>query len=236
MVADAVMYHPTISHLLKFMDTTVGRDKLMRFIQYFARFYAAYLARKGVSAKDDSIKWKLIMSQFAYARKLLRLGKPLQHLKAAAVAYDNKTADAILRYTAIGRQLSYAVYLTMDMILVGQNTKIITLKNPQLIQKSYYRFWLAGITFSLVSSVYKHVALSQREASLAIASEKDVSAIKKVRQEKRSNLNQLTLDVLDSSIPISALALLPVDDGVVGLNGMISSFMGILTQWSTTIA
>ena len=28
MVADAVIYHPTVSHYLKFVATTVGRDKL----------------------------------------------------------------------------------------------------------------------------------------------------------------------------------------------------------------
>lgn len=46
---------------------------------------------------------------------MLRVGKNVEHFKAAAVAADTK-GDAVLRYCAVGRQLGYAAYLTLDMV------------------------------------------------------------------------------------------------------------------------
>ena len=43
------------------------------------------------------------------------MGKNVEHFKAAAVAADQKGGDRVLRYCAVGRQLGYAAYLTLDM-------------------------------------------------------------------------------------------------------------------------
>ena len=44
----------------------------------------------------------------------MRVGKFVEHFKAAAVASDAKGVDPVLRYTAIGRQLGYAAYMLFD--------------------------------------------------------------------------------------------------------------------------
>ena len=48
------------------------------------------------------------------ARKTLRLGKGLEHIKAAKVAMDKRGGDDFLKYCAVGRQVGYAGYLTLD--------------------------------------------------------------------------------------------------------------------------
>jgi peroxin-11B len=53
---------------------------------------------------------------FGLARKVMRIGKFVEHFKAAAVAMDAKGMDPVLRYAAVGRQLGYAGYLTLDNI------------------------------------------------------------------------------------------------------------------------
>lgn len=53
---------------------------------------------------------------FGFSRKLLRVGKNVEHLKAAAVAADSKGLDPVLKYCAVGRQLGYAAYLTLDTV------------------------------------------------------------------------------------------------------------------------
>uniref|UniRef100_L2G7H6 Peroxisomal biogenesis factor n=1 Tax=Colletotrichum fructicola (strain Nara gc5) TaxID=1213859 RepID=L2G7H6_COLFN len=73
MVADAVIYHPSVAHYLKFVATTVGRDKLLRTLQYFARFYAWYLFRTNGS-KTEIAPWDAIKKQFGLTRKIMRLG------------------------------------------------------------------------------------------------------------------------------------------------------------------
>ena len=95
---------------------TVGRDKLLRTLQYFSRFYAWYLLRANhpVSAIAP---FEAIKKQFGLTRKLLRVGKNVEHFKAAAIAADSKNnMDPVLRYCAVGRQLGYAVYLSLDTV------------------------------------------------------------------------------------------------------------------------
>jgi peroxin-11B len=47
-------------------------------------------------------------------RKVMRVGKFVEHFKAAAVASDAKAMDPVLRWTAVGRQLGYAGYMLFD--------------------------------------------------------------------------------------------------------------------------
>ena len=40
----------------------------------------------------------------------------MESFKAAAAAYDSKNMDPVLKYCAVGRQLGYAMYLTLDTV------------------------------------------------------------------------------------------------------------------------
>ena len=40
----------------------------------------------------------------------------MEHFKLAAVAADTKGMDPVLRYCAVGRQLGYAMYLSLDAV------------------------------------------------------------------------------------------------------------------------
>jgi hypothetical protein len=93
----------------------VGRDKLLRTIQYFSRFYAWYLYRTN-NPQSAIAPWEAMKKQFGTTRKIMRLGKFVEHIKAAAVATDARGMDPVLRYCAIGRQLGYAAYMTLDNI------------------------------------------------------------------------------------------------------------------------
>lgn len=93
--------------------TPVGRDKVLRTLQYFSRFLAWYLYRTN-HAQSSISPFETTKKQFGLTRKLMRVGKFVEHVKAAAIASDAKTLDPVLRYTAIGRQLGYAAYMLLD--------------------------------------------------------------------------------------------------------------------------
>jgi hypothetical protein len=142
---------------------TVGRDKLLRTIQYFSRFYAWYLYRtnKAQSAIDP---YNAIKKQFGTTRKILRIGKFIEHLKAAALALDNKSPiDPVLRYLAIGRQLGYAGYLTIDTITVVDTIGVKKLASAKRLQDSAYKAWGAGLACSAVAGVYTLFRLREQE-------------------------------------------------------------------------
>jgi peroxin-11B len=62
--------------------------------------------------------WETTKKQLGIARKFLRLGKFLEHFKAAAVAADKTGIDPVLKFCAVGRQLGYAGYLSLDNLCV----------------------------------------------------------------------------------------------------------------------
>ncbi|OQD60281.1 hypothetical protein PENPOL_c025G04208 [Penicillium polonicum] len=234
MVANTLIYHPALAHWLRFVATTVGRDKLLRTIQYFSRFYAWYLYRtnKPQSAIDP---YNAVKKQFGTTRKIMRIGKFLEHLKAAAVAFDNKSpVDPVLRYLAIGRQLGYAGYLTLDAITVIDVIGIRRLSSAKRLQESAYRSWAAGLIFSTVAGVYTLVRLQEKEKTIDRKEGEGVVEAKKIEKERSAARIQLLSDVCDLAAPLSAVGILNLDDGLVGITGTVSSLIGVWSQWRKT--
>ncbi|KAK1146333.1 Peroxisomal membrane protein PMP27 [Aspergillus melleus] len=166
MVAETLVYHPALAHYLRFVATTVGRDKILRTLQYFSRFYAWYLYR--TNRPQSSIDpYNAVKKQFGTTRKILRIGKFIEHLKAAAVALDNKgPVDPVLRYLAVGRQLGYAGYLTLDSIQVIDVIGIRKLAAAKRLQENAYRSWLAGLVCSAIASVYTIWRLQEKSKTI----------------------------------------------------------------------
>ncbi|GAP93307.1 putative peroxisomal biogenesis factor 11 [Rosellinia necatrix] len=242
MVADALIYHPTVSHYLKFVATTVGRDKVLRLVQYFARFYAWYLLRTNAT-RAEIAPYEGIKKAFGQARKLLRVGKNIEHVKAAATAFDSITAaattkagagDPVLQYAALGRQLGYAGYLTADMLTVPTALNIRKWDGAKRAGQEASRFWVAGLACSVVAQLYTLHQLRLREAKVDKKEGEGVVEAKKIALERYAARLQLVSDLCDLTIPTSALGWTSFDDGFVGLAGTVSSLIGVIGQWKKT--
>lgn len=230
-----VANHPTFNHFLALLEKTTGRDKLLRTIQYWARFFSYILYRKGYS-KETIAFWKLLQSQLGLARKLFRAGKPLSHFKLATKAYSNKTSDPILRVTSLFRNIAYFGYFSIDTLVWINTAKIYNFHNFKKTQQLGAKLWLTGLVLNIFNSLRKIQLASSQESALVAESEKDTAQIKRVRAEKAAATHQLLWDSLDSSLPASSLGYAPglLDDGVVGLAGLITSIFGLKQQWRIT--
>ena len=184
MVADALIYHPTVAHYPRYVATTgmpnvfaltyhlriltrtpVGRDKLLRTLQYFSRFYAWYLFRTNNPASAIA-PFEAIKKQFGLSRKLMRVGKNVEHFKAAAQTADDKSADPVLKYLGIGRQLGYAFYLTMDSITYLDAAGIRPSAGAKRLQKEAYKAWFAGLLCNALAGVYTLYKLREQEKGI----------------------------------------------------------------------
>ncbi|KKK14830.1 hypothetical protein P175DRAFT_0489479 [Aspergillus ochraceoroseus IBT 24754] len=234
MVADALVYHPALAHYLRFAATTLGRDKLLRTLQYFSRFYAWYLYRTN-QAESAIAPFNAIKKQFATTRKVLRIGKFIEHLKAAALAADNKgPVDPVLRYLAIGRQLGYAGYLSLDSIILFDAIGVRKVAAAKRMQDSSYRCWISGLACSALAGVYTLWRLKQKEKTLDLKEGEGVVEAKKLEKERAAARLQLISDLLDLTIPVSGVGLVSLDDGIIGIAGTISSLIGVWSQWRKT--
>lgn len=219
-------------------------------MQYFSRFYAWYLYR--TNKPQASIDpYNAVKKQFGTTRKIMRIGKFLEHLKAAAVAFDNKNpVDPVLKYLAIGRQLGYAGYLTLDAVTIIDVIGIRKLASAKRLQESAYRSWAAGLIFSAVAGVYTLVRLQEKEKTIDRKEGEGVVEAKKIEKygsfpavngsdanfsrERSAARVQLISDVCDLAAPLSAVGILNLDDGIVGISGTVSSLIGVWSQWRKT--
>ncbi|KAG7099335.1 hypothetical protein E1B28_001192 [Marasmius oreades] len=238
-IASQVILHPTVSKSLKYGSTTVGRDKAYRALQYFARFYAWYLLSRG--ERDLSARWNSLKSHLAIARKLLRLGKPMEHLQAAIRACLS-TANPVEQVATIGRQLGYFGYLTLDAVVWANTIRFVTLKPETATKVTTFsnRFWLTGVLFSIANGVAKNSRLALETKKLQHGSneidlsekagrETRLSAVSAARNQTRQ---QLLIDMLDLWIPATNTGLTNLNDGVLGAFGLITSVLGAHQQWA----
>ncbi|KAI9714146.1 MAG: hypothetical protein M1812_006474 [Candelaria pacifica] len=233
MVADALVYHPTVAHYLRYVATTMGRDKILRTLQYFSRFYAWYLFR--TNAHTSAIApFEAMKKQFGLSRKLMRVGKNVEHFKAAATAADSKTMDPVLKYCAVGRQLGYAAYLSLDMVTYFDAAGIRPSASAKKLQREAYRAWFAGLLFNTIAGIYTLYQLRQRSQAINMKEGEGVVESKKVERERAATNLQLISDLCDLTVPSSALGYANLDDGIVGLAGTVSSLIGVWSVWKKT--
>lgn len=86
----------------------------------------------------------------------MRIGKFVEHFRAAATAYDARSAtiDPVARFLTVGRQLGYAGYMSADTLTYLDAAGIRPSLAAKRMQREAYKFWLAGISFSVLNGVY----------------------------------------------------------------------------------
>ncbi|KAK3647131.1 Peroxisomal membrane protein PMP27 [Elasticomyces elasticus] len=236
MVADALIYHPVVSHYNRFVATTVGRDKTLRTIQYFSRFLAWYTYRTNSPAATVAF-FEAIKKNFGSVRKAMRLGKFVEHFKAAAVASDAKSGsiDPVVKYLAVGRQLGYAFYMMLDNLAYFDQCGIKKFEGAARMQREASRAWLAGLACNIAAGTYQlyNLRVAVRKQRDSQDAEKAVE-VKKLERDQRATQLQLISDICDSIVPSAALGLVNFDDGIVGLAGTTSSLIGLFAAWQKT--
>jgi len=230
---EAVIYHPSVAHFLKYVATTVGRDKLLRTLQYFSRFYAWYLYRTN-NPQSAIAPWEAMKKQFGTTRKIMRLGKFIEHIKAAAVATDAKGMDPVIRYCAVGRQLGYAAYMFLDNLAAIHAVGITKFENIKRIQREAAKFWMTGLLFNTVAGLYTMLQLRQRSRNLNRKEGEGAVEAKEIEKKRNTTSLQLVSDLCDLCSPTTTLGFANFDDGIIGLAGTTSSLLGVYNQWKKT--
>lgn len=210
----------------------------MRTIQYFARFYAWYLYRTNNPARTIA-PYTALKTQFGLIRKSLRLGKAVEHIKAAAQAYDAKPSslDPFLRFCAMGRQLGYAGYMSADNVhfLHAAGIRKFEGKTAAWMQERAYMSWFVGLSFNVFAGLYQLFRLRERERGVDRREGEGVVEGKRIERERAAVQTQLLSDLCDLTVPSFGLGWAPwLDDGLVGLAGTVSSMIGVWSVWQKT--
>lgn len=244
MLGDTIVQHPLLTRLTKLLDTTVGREKLLRFLQYFCRVLA--LQGRSTLAKH-------LQLQFTMIRKVLRFAKPLNHIQAVSNIYNKDLhVDTVNKWFNIGKNLALGAYLSLDQINLLRLLFVVP-KNDftvRMVPRYANWFWLVsllnGIGMDLNSLFNLEHSLAQiddkgKEKNTAeINKSRDTTEIKKVVHktmvQKYSVIRKLVWDLLDSFIVLNNLNYLSARDDLVGMAGVVTSLFGIQDLWKGTRA
>eukprot|EP00158_Paraphelidium_tribonemae_P007505 Partr_v1_DN28272_c3_g1_i1_m76484 putative peroxisomal biogenesis factor 11 len=224
-----------IDNWVKFTATTVGRDKLYRLVQYFSKWLSHHMQQQG-RPKEDYERWLRLSNAVGLGRKLFRVGKPIDFMGSILKSLSLK--DDIIRYCAIGRSTCLAGWLTIDTVQWLNAFGVVKLENIQWYNKNAARCWLAGLLFAVMADTYRLRNNMQRIDSLHKFGmqkfDNDLSMKREadsLQAEQSKIVLELFQDSLDLIIPASILELVPVSQGVVGMAGTITSFIGCRNAW-----
>lgn len=233
---------PQLSQLLKFWDTTGGRDKSCRTVQFFCKFLVYFYSQNPLLGSAELVKkLSTLSAQLSSARKAFRLFKTLNFYQSLAGLLNQplpKGDDAVIFVLSVLRALGFALYMGYDSY--GWLGGIGMFKDAQLKERGRTGnwWWLVGLGAGVAQTGFKiHLDL-KKDAVLqksiksgtdakAVQDAKDSSA--KVRASVQDKAIALARDSLDFLIPwglLEAGSWYP-NAGIVGLAGTLSSLIAI---------
>lgn len=108
------------------------------------------------------------------------------------------------------------------------------LQNKKQIGQAAARAWITGITLNLIAGTYTLYTLRLRAQSLNKQEAESAVDAKKLEKEWNATTLQLIQDLCDWCNPATSLGFLNLDDGAIGLTGVLSSLLGIYGVWKKT--
>ncbi|GME68936.1 unnamed protein product [[Candida] boidinii] len=256
MVYGELIYHPVVTKLLKFLDSSASREKLLRLLQYLCRFLTYYTFRRNVNIETIQLI-KKIQSSIAISRKPLRFLKNLPHLKNLNKIYSNELLDSTIRIGDLIKNFGYALYFQFDTLQWLKLLGLLTSKNSGAlyfkVDKLAANFWLIGLTGSIITDLRNlKISYDSNKALLNEINSQEKTDGSSTSDEKlivqnnelilknneKINLNKRDLfkNVLDSLIALKGSQLIDLNDGVLGFAGIITSIIGIEDIWNATKA
>ncbi|KAI8334613.1 peroxisomal biogenesis factor 11 [Chlamydoabsidia padenii] len=229
--------HQQLDAINRFLHTTYGRERACRLLEYFARFYSYYLSRLGATPVKIH-RWSSLKQHLTNARQFFRLLKPIEFAQSGIKAL--RTNDKVLRITGIIKQIGMGLYYSAEVLVLTDATHFYQPKNILQITHFGQKCWILGLTASFVSGIYQLRMLGVRYYSLVKEIvqhdiEMDDTHLKEreaiLLTERHAIAYQLIQDVLNFIIPCSALGWISLNDGWVGMAGMVTSVMCMNTQW-----
>ncbi|XP_018426099.1 PREDICTED: peroxisomal membrane protein 11B [Nanorana parkeri] len=232
---------------VRFSSQSQAKERLIRASQYACTFLGYTLQKNGASAELLSII-KQLEAHFSLSRKLLRLGNSVDALESAKRAIH--LSDVVLRFCITVSHLNRAMYFACDNILwLGKMGLSRDMDQEKWSQRSF-RYYLFSLIMNLSRDLYELKLLMEAESgssgsSSKLAAENGVVSrrspsyrqvvafrIRLLLHILRNNpplLLDLAKNTCDLFIPLDKLGLYKTNPGIVGLCGLTSSILSILT-------
>ncbi|XP_073495361.1 peroxisomal membrane protein 11B [Phyllobates terribilis] len=230
---------------VRFSSQSQAKERLLRAAQYACTLLGYSLQKNGVST-DVITTIKQLEAHLSLGRKLFRLGNSVDALESAKRAIH--LSDVVLRLCITVSHLNRAMYFACDNILWLGKTGLSKNMDQEKWSQRSFRYYLFSLIMNLSRDLYEIKLLMETETGAKRSSSKmENGAVTRGDRPPQHILAlqlrllvhvlrgnpPLLLDVVknacDLFIPLDKLGLYKTNPGVVGLCGLTSSILGILT-------
>ncbi|KAJ3299896.1 Peroxisomal membrane protein PMP27 [Borealophlyctis nickersoniae] len=225
---------------VKFLSTTVGRDRINRFVQYFTRYLIWHKQRNGAE-KGTIERLQKLMVAVAQTRKLMRVGRQLEFFRGIQKAQTVR--DDVVRLTTYIKSIFLSLWLVHDSIQWAHTAGVVALPNIKDLVRRGQKCWLIALIASSIGNMHRlrmnSLRLQHEGKLLRAARSKGVpdaeaeKVVKTLKTERRKIMTSTLQDGLDLLLPASGLEYVNIESGIVGLIGAFTSIMGGYTHWNS---
>jgi len=229
---------------LKFMEKSDAKDKVMKNIQYGARLISWYLKYAKIDSSKDGLANRLanLDSQTAFARKLFRVGKPIDYIYnvysiLAQRGINLSYVDLLLIGKAIGNLVYFLtdhfIWLIKIGVIKGNTVKLNTLSGKGWFWSLV--FWLIHDLDQLFRTQQYDQQLKQKRSLLKQANADDKKEELETIERQLQKLNEQKLNLWNTTI-FRTITDLQIAAAMAGYWTFSPPVLGICGMSSATIA
>ncbi|XP_040189862.1 peroxisomal membrane protein 11B [Rana temporaria] len=232
---------------VRFSSQSQAKERIIRAAQYACTLLGYTLQKNGAGAEFVTAL-KQLEAHFSLSRKLFRLGNSVDALESAKRAIH--LSDVVLRFCITVSHLNRAMYFACDNILWLGKTGLSREMDQEKWSQRSFRYYLFSLIMNLSRDLYELKLLMEAEtggkrSSSRLAAENGVVSrgspshrqvvvlqLRLLVHVLRSNpplLLDLAKNTCDLFIPLDKLGLYKTNPGFVGLCGLTSSILSILS-------
>ncbi|KAK9305239.1 hypothetical protein QLX08_003673 [Tetragonisca angustula] len=218
--------------VIKLNEQTVGRDRIIRLLQYGSRAYW-YYGQNIRSTQHSAEVLRSLEYTFSSFRKLLRLGRCLDSLYFALKMM--KYPDVTIRVSLTLSKIANALFLLADHIIWIGRVGLCKV-NIEKWSKISNKYWLMSIIMNLIRDIYEIMKILEHEGKDVLMRTPTFSPYlwkqyKLLRYLKSHG--DIVMDTIkngcDLWIPLTALGFTKFTPGTIGVLGMVSSIVSLYT-------
>lgn len=220
---------------LKFSEKAEGRDKVLKFFQYFGRFL------KALFSNNLSIRFMNFSYAIRFSRQFFRLGKSIQELQHIQKILKKENMDNVTRILDILHKASLCTRWFFDNFSVLSAYKVVEMDHREL-SKAATTAWVFALLFSLMNCSREMMKSYAREAMLketaigkttrwVVENLDDLSETRrKLILEIAKNVGDLIIASNGALIPYRILGK-QFSEKWVGIGGMVSAGISVYQVW-----
>nr|XP_020637350.1 peroxisomal membrane protein 11A [Pogona vitticeps] len=236
-----------MEEFVRFTNQTQGRERLFRAAQYSCMLLH-YLLEQNPGREEVVMKLKRLESNMSSGRKLFRLGNTVHAVVAARQA--TQLPNLVPRFCLVASNLNRALYFICDTVLwlvsMGFFSDVDQKKWRRRATKCYYY----SLVMNLAEDAYELGWRMERAARTEAPGKEREDQGQRIQalsprvtgglqpllsffyftlRDHPPLLLDMVKNICDLSSPLNELGLYKTNAGVLGLCGLISSIIGILT-------